>query len=169
MTLYVPTISTDNVIDALGDFLQPIVGAAEIVRAQVNRVPQPPKPCVVLTELFQIDLAVPWATEEPTAGLSNIKAPTESMVQIDFYGDLASEYCKAAIALFRSQWGYAKFPANIKPLYVSDGVQSPMISGEQQWQSRWTLTAYMQYNPIITVPQDFADELIVDNIIPADV
>ncbi len=48
--MYSVSITVDNVIDALADFLQPFVGTAEIVRAQANRVPMPQGPCVVLTE-----------------------------------------------------------------------------------------------------------------------
>ena len=53
--------------------------------------------------------------------------------------------------------------------YCSDGMQSPLVTGEQQWEGRWTLTASLQYNPVVTVPQDFADVLIPNLVIPADV
>lgn len=177
MTNYVSSITVDQVIDALKVFLLPFIpnGAAKIVRGQSNRTPMPAAPCVVLTELLQVDLSVPRTDyQPPTApipaiGTATIHGPARIDVQVDFYGLAAGEYCKSAQMAFRSFWGAAQFPANIKPLYTSDGVQSPLITGEEQYEARWTLTASMQYNPVVTVPQEFADELGVHETIAADV
>jgi hypothetical protein len=124
---------------------------------------------------LQVDLSVP-ATEyqppvapAPALGTATIYGPSRIDVQIDFYGAQAGEFCKTAKTAFRSHWGFAHFPANIKPLYTSDGVQSPLLTGEQQYESRWTLTASMQYNPTVTVPQDFADNLTPTAVIPVDI
>ena len=166
--MYSSSITVDQVIDAMADFLAPFVPAAQIVRAQVNRVPMPSNPGIVLTELNQVDLSVPDTEYQPDASTATIKGPTRIDVQIDFYGAQAGEFCKTAKTAFRSHWGFAHFPANIKPLYTSDGVQSPLTTGEQQYESRWTLTASMQYNPTVTVPQEFAEEAYVKKLIPID-
>jgi len=167
--MYDSSITVDQVIDALADFLAPFVPAAQIVRAQVNRVPMPSNPGIVLTELNQVDLSVPDTEYQPDASTATIKGPTRIDVQIDFYGEQASEFCKTVKTAFRSHWGFSHFPANIKPLYTSDGIQAPLVTGEQQYERRWTLTASLQYNPIVTVPQDFADVLVPNKILPADV
>lgn len=156
---YLPSIVVDTVIDALADFIKPFIIGGQIVRAQVNRVPMPPSPCAVLTELLQTDLSVPITDYDPDENIATITGPAQIDIQIDFYGAQASEYCKAVKTAFRSQWGFDQFPANVKPLYTSDGRQTPLVTGEQQWESRWTLTVHMQYNPAITVPQQFADEI----------
>ena len=173
--MYSSSITVDQVIDALADFLAPFVPAAQIVRAQVNRVPMPSNPGIVLTELNQVDLSVPDTEYQPPVdpipaiGTATIKGPTRIDVQIDFYGEQAGEFCKTVKTAFRSHWGFSHFPANIKPLYTSDGIQTPLTTGEQQYESRWTLTASLQYNPIVTVPQDFADVLVPNKVLPADV
>ena len=173
--MYTSSITVDQVIDALADFLAPFVPGAQVVRAQVNRVAMPSNPCVVLTEMLQVDLSVP-ATEYqppvdpiPATGTATIKGPSRIDIQIDFYGAQAGEFCKTVKTAFRSHWGFEHFPANIKPLYTSDGMQSPLTTGEQQYESRWTLTASLQYNPTVTVPQEFADEATPNLVIPADV
>ena len=167
--MYTSSINVDQVIDALADFLAPFVPGAQVVRAQVNRVAMPSNPGVVLTEMLQVDLSVPATEYQPDASTATIKGPTRIDVQIDFYGEQASEFCKTVKTAFRSHWGFSHFPANIKPLYTSDGIQAPLVTGEQQYESRWTLTASLQYNPIVTVPQDFADVLVPNKILPADV
>lgn len=167
--MYTASITVDQVIDALAAFLAPFVPGAEVVRAQVNRVPMPPNPCVILTEMMQVDLTVPATDYQPDDDTATVYGPTRIDVQIDFYGAQAGEFCKTVKTAFRSHWGYEHFPANIKPLYTSDGMQSPLTTGEQQYESRWTLTASLQYNPTVTVPQEFADEAIPNLVIPADV
>ena len=173
--MYSSSITVDQVIDALADFLAPFAPGAQIVRAQVNRVPMPSNPGIVLTEMLQVDLSVPDTDYQPPVdpipaiGTATIKGPTRIDVQIDFYGEQASEFCKTVKTAFRSHWGFSHFPANIKPLYTSDGILAPLVTGEQQYESRWTLTASLQYNPIVTVPQDFADVLVPNKILPADV
>ena len=173
--MYTSSINVDQVIDALAAFLAPIIPGGQVVRAQVNRVALPANPCAVLTEVLQVDLSVPaTAYQPPTApipatGTATIYGPSRIDVQIDFYGAQAGEFCKTAKTAFRSHWGFSHFPANIKPLYTSDGIQTPLTTGEQQYESRWTLTASLQYNPIVTVPQDFADVLTPNKVLPADV
>ncbi len=166
--MYTASITVDQVIDALAAFLAPFMPGAQIVRAQVNRVALPSNPCAVLTELSQVDLSVPATEYQPTDDTATIYGPSRIDVQIDFYGAQAGEFCKTVKTAFRSHWGFAHFPANIKPLYTSDGVQSPLLTGEQQYESRWTLTASMQYNPTVTVPQEFANVAYPASVIPAD-
>jgi len=162
--MYTTSITVDNVIDALADFLQPFVSGADIIRAQVNRVPMPSLPCVVLTELFHVDLRVPSQDYDVLNAEVDLSASNRIDIQVDFYGDSAGDYCRSVETAFRTMWGFDMFPAGIKPLYTSDGIQSPLVSGEQQYVSRWTLTVSMQYNPIVSVPQQFAEELAATTI-----
>ncbi len=168
MAHFVSSILVDQVIDALAAFIGPFVNGAAVVRGQVNRVSPPPNPSVVLTELLQSDLSVPHTSYQPEQDAATIAGPTKIDIQIDFYGLVAGEYCKAVKTAFRSRWGYSAFPDNIKPLYTSDAMQSPLTSGEQQYETRWTLTATLQYNPVITVPQQYADVLSVNSVNAAD-
>lgn len=173
--MYTSSITVDQVITALATFLAPFMPGAQIVRGQVNRVALPSNPCAVLTEILQVDLSVPHTEYQPPVdpdvddGTATVYGPSRIDVQIDFYGAQAGEFCKTVKTAFRSHWGFTHFPAGIKPLYTSDGMQNPLLTGEQQYESRWTLTASMQYNPTVTVPQDFADDLGVPSITPADV
>lgn len=165
--MYTSSITIDQVIDALADFIQPFAPNNEIVRAQANRVAMPNNPCIILTEMRQTDLSVPYVNYYPDLNSGNITGRKQIDVQIDFYGVDAGQICDVVKTAFRSHWGFDNFPENIKPLYTSDGLQSPLTTGEQQYESRWTLTAYMQYNPSVSVPQDFAD-VLTTTIMQAD-
>lgn len=169
MANFIPSIEVDAVIDALRTFILNFMQNGEVVRAQTNRVPMPTDPCAILKELLQVDIHTPYSDYQPDDNTATIHGPQRIDVQIDFYGQVSGEISKAVKSAFRTEWGCDQFPANIKPLYMSDGIQGPLTTGEQQYESRWTLTASMQYNPIITVPQQFADEATVLTTSPVDV
>lgn len=166
--MYTVSRTIDEVIDALADFLLPFCVDSEIVRAQANRVPMPSGACVVLTELLSVDLETPIVDMDPLLPQAAITSHTRVDVQVDFYGATAGDQCRAVKAVFRSAYTAAAFPDGIVPLYCSDGLQSPLVTGEQQWESRWTLTASLQYNPVVSVPQEFADSLTANPVEPAD-
>lgn len=166
--MYTPSIVIDQIIDALAAFLEPFVDGAQIVRAQVNRVPMPQGACVVLTERLVRNLATPTSDYQPLDNTATVNARKRFEVQIDFYGPLAGEQCGAVEAALRSPYGFDSMPVDIKPLYTSEGIQAPLITGEEQYESRWTLTAYLQYNPVVTLPQQFADEAHVTGFTQAD-
>ena len=164
-----PSIIIDQVIVALGSFLQPFLPTGgKIVRAQVNRVPMPSSPCIVLTELLSVDIETPTTTYDYVSS-STITNPKKIDIQIDFYGESAGDYCAAVKTIYRSEYAVNQFPPEIVPLYCSDGIQSPLITAEQQWQSRWTLTATLQYNPGVSVSQQFAGALSTNLFVDVEV
>jgi hypothetical protein len=158
-TPYLPSITIDAVIDALGAFLQPFCPGATIIRAQVNRVAPPPDPYVLLTEILQVDLETPIDVDNGANSQTDITAPKRIDIQVDFYGPSSGDQCTAVKSIYRSAYAPAQFPDGIKPLYCSDGHQTPLITGEQQWASRWTITASLQYNPTVSIPQQSANKL----------
>ena len=172
--MYTVNITIDQIMDALGAFMQPFVGSTKIIRSQVNRVPPPHGSFVQLTELLQADIDVPYSEYTipvapiPALGKVTVIGPTRLDVQIDFYGNEAADWCKAFKNIFRSAWGFDNFPSIVKPLYTSDANQHPLVSGEEQYVSRWTLTLSMQYNPTVELPQGFAEVLTANPVILAN-
>lgn len=166
---YQPSIIVDEVVDALAVIIQLFVGNEKIVRGQVNRVPLPEGNPTVMTDMGIYDLEVPYANYLNATDQAEINGPKRIDIQLDFYGDRANDFCSIVKSSLRSAWGYDQFPKNIKPLYTSDALQGPLITGEQQFENRWTITVSLQYNPVVTLPQQFADQLSVttiDNIDP---
>ena len=164
-TPYVPSITIDAVMEALGAFLQPFVGTdTPIIRAHQNRVPPPLDPFVLLNEVVSVDLETPRSWYNSTEHTRKIIGPTRIDIQIDIYGPSAGDQCKAIKGVFRTPYAAAQFPANIQPLYCSDATMTPLVTGEEQYDERWILTASLQYNPIVTIPQQSADALSVIQI-----
>lgn len=159
-TQYVPSITVDTVIEAIGAFIQPFVGSGvQIVRAEVNRVAPPNGPFVELTELMQNDLEYPRTWYSNDYLQTNIIGPKKIAVQADFYGPSSGDWCAAVKQAFRSSYGVAQFPSGMAPLYTDDGHQAPLITGEEQYLRRWALTLNLQYNPIVAIDAQSADIL----------
>jgi hypothetical protein len=167
-TQYVPSIAIDAVFDALGTFLQPFVGSAEIIRAQVNRVAMPAGSFVELTEISSVDLEVPRLSYDGTNQQRDIIGPKRLLIQADFYGPQSGDWCAAVKTVFRTPYATAQFPLGIAPLYCDDGHEAPLITGEEQYERRWALTMNMQYNPIVVVPQQSADTLSMNIVQDVD-
>lgn len=160
MPNYVPSIIIDQVIDALGMFLTPFIAPLPYIRGQQNRTPPPLTGYVELTEIHSVDLETPNANYTDT--LLTILTPTQIDIQADFYGPSSGDQIRAVKSVFRSIYASAQFPTNIQPLYCSDGNQSPLITGEEQYEQRWTMSVSLQYNPVITMPVQTADELAMN-------
>jgi hypothetical protein len=163
---YFPSITIDAVIEALIGFIAPFVPVGTpIIRGQQNRVAPPitageadPLAFIKLQEIGMSDLETPTMTQSADGSIqiASISTPTQIEVQIDFYGVSSGDYCKAIKAVWRSAYAPAQFPAGIAPLYCTDGHQAPLVTGEEQYEDRWVITGSLQYNPVITVPQQSA-------------
>ena len=158
MADFANSITVDDVIDALAAVITPFCGNAEFVRGQSNRVSYPRGSFVMLTELRNADLTVPHVEYEFSAGADSVTVNNSQRfdVQVDFYASNAGDMCSAVMSALRSTWGWNQFPQNIRPLYTRDGLQSPLVTGEQQYANRWILVTSLQYNPKFTSPQQYA-------------
>ena len=98
------------------------------------------------------------------AGIKSALQSTMVTVQLDVHGPASADNTQIITTLFRDEYACTFFsdlqPA-LQPLYTSDPRQAPFINGEAQVEYRWTVDAVMQANPVVTVPQQFADEVVI--------
>lgn len=159
------TISLDSqdVFKALRTFLIAVLPAnTPVVQAQDNSVPMPTVGFVAMNNIGLRRLSTNTNTYHDTGdnpGTRDAMTATEYTMQVDCYGSDSGEWASIIQSLFRDDYGFNLFPDEIKPLYADDPVQMPLINGEQQYEQRWRIKAVMQYNPEMTVPQDFFDTL----------
>lgn len=156
-TPYVASIAVDAVCEAIAAFISPFLALnTPIIRAYDNRTAPPTDPYVELTELLQVDIETPSATYDATNQQLDIASPKRIDVQIDIVGANAADQCAAIKGIVRTPYAAAMFPTGVAPLYCDDGRCNPMITGEQQYDYRWTLTISCQYNPTVALPQQSA-------------
>ena len=149
-------MTIDQAIVAVATFLQPLMPAGtKIVRGQTNDVPPPLPPSIVITEVGKPQ----YTTTRVTSGGALIQQdtylqPVRLDVQLDFYGLQAGDMSSIANTMLRSGYAVENFPDGVAPLYCSDAIQAPLITGEKQFEARWIITLSLQYNASVTVGQE---------------
>lgn len=111
---------------------------------------------------YTVGVSQTVSSQTIAAGTQTLLQPTQLSVQIDVYGPNSSDNSQIITTVFRDEYAVDQFSTygyDVTPLYASDAKQTPFISGEAQYEERWTLTAVMQMNPVVTVPQQFASQL----------
>lgn len=162
----VTTPTNDAVFDALGGFigsLLPIDPATQIIRGLNNRTSMPVGGFVLMTELSQTRLStnVSAYNDPGTAlgGTRNVLAAMQYAIQIDCYGPDSGEWAATLVTMLRDQYGCDVMAPDVQPLYADDAMQAPLVNGEEEYERRWIITAQFQYNPVTTIPQQFAGAL----------
>lgn len=104
------------------------------------------------------------------SGGALLMQPTEFSVQIDVHGPNSADNAQTVTTIFRDWSGVDIFAAtglDVTPLTISDPRQIPFINDSQQYENRWVIDASVQVNPVLRLPQQFADQLSAD-LIAAD-
>jgi hypothetical protein len=158
----------DDVFTALVAFLQGIVGTAPVVQGMQNRTAMPLGGFVVVTEILQKALATNTETYTDTLtntpGTRSVRRSTRVDIQIDFYGPTAADWATMSSVLLRDPFACDALAPNCQPLYATDARLLPLVDGEQQYEARYMVEAVLQYNPIVSVSQQFFDSAVVTTI-----
>ncbi|VVE07492.1 phage neck terminator protein [Pandoraea terrigena] len=175
------SLTQSDVMTAVRSFLLGVLpSGVEVVRGFDNRVPAPTGPNFV--QFWMIGtarLSTNWneyvgntqPAPAPQDGKMQARKGVEARVQIDFYGPAAEEYADMVSTLWRDPYGCDAFAAinpEIQPLHADDAKNMPIVNGESQYEQRFMVEALLQINPVTTVPQDFAEELAIEEFINVD-
>lgn len=167
-----PTISQteSQCLQALGQFLVAVLPTGTtVVTGQDNRVPAPQATnYAVMTPITRQRLATNLTTYSdgfPSGPQIRQEAQsTDVGIQVDIFGPQSADNAQLVSTLFRSDWGVDQFGAmvlGVTPLYTSDPRQLKFTNEGHQVEQRWMVDCELQVDPIVTVSQDFADELAV--------
>jgi hypothetical protein len=167
-------MTIDAAVAAVADFLQPLIPSAAIVRGQTNDVPPPMPPSIVITEVGKPQYTTTRTKLDHLTGMMAYLQPVQLRLQLDFYGNAGGEMSGIATTMLRSLYATENFPDGIEPLYCTDPFQAPLTTGEKQFEARWTMELYVQYNAPVIVGQEsfiYLGEVIaepVDITIPVE-
>lgn len=160
----IPTITDDQISIALRALLLAILpDGVECIAGQTNRVPEPTSPDFVMFQVVgDTRLSTNVDTYDGNAGTVSRMEPTQTSYQIDVHGPNSTNNARAIKALWRSEYATMTVDSTVfSPLYASDGHQMPFKNGEGQYENRWVLTLYLQINPALVTPMQFADNVVV--------
>ena len=164
-------ISLDDLYTAMGTFIQLVLGnTIPVVQGQDNRVPAPPVQTdaagtvigfVMMQAFVDKRTTTNQDSFDPVNQLLQAQSNTQVEVQLDFYGPVSMNWAKMVSTLLRDEYGCTNLAPTCQPLYADEAIQSALVDGEEQYEERWTLRAYVQYNPVTTVGQQSATALSV--------
>ncbi len=159
---YTISITEDQVFTALRNWLLYAI-PGEVIEGVVNRVSTPSGGFVTMTGISKVRLSTN-ATSYPDANTEVNEQSLDFHVQLDVYGDSAGDWATIISTAFRSDQACIFLDAQLSglaPLYAEDIRQVPMITGEEQYESRWTTTIHLQFNPSVSDAQQSANQLNV--------
>jgi hypothetical protein len=166
--------STVNVTEAdlfaaLRSFLLTVLGDTfQVFKSQGNRDAMPKGSFVMMTPLFIDGLSTNVVTYDAAHGARHDARTTQLRVQLDVYGPDASANSNIIATLFRSEYATEQMASGpLQPFYATEPKQNVMTNSEAQYEDRWTFELYMQFNPTVTSPQQFADALQI-NLVEVD-
>ena len=168
-----PTVTSDQIMGALGDFLTAILPLTPkgttmvptpVIQGQINRVVQPGTDYfVAMVENSRTTLSTNVAVYDGKNNLIGYAKPTQIAVQIDIHGPAGNDNAQVIATLWRSDYACRLIDATIfQPLFATDGQQTPFINGENQYEARWTMSLNLQVNATISTPAQFADKVVPD-------
>lgn len=156
------TPASNDLFIALRAFVLSLIPTLEVIQGLGNGVPMPPGEFIAITPGAQRRLRTNQSTYDPQADTRTIEQGAEYSIQVDCYGPNSGDHATELTTLFNDYYGCAfLLPYGCQPLYTGAPMQSALINGEENYEQRWTFTAVLQFNPVVTVAQEFADELDV--------
>ena len=135
--------------------------SAHVVQGFVNRVAMPTGPFVVMQVIAASRLATnvdTWDETIPNPIDLSIEQSVRLSMQLDVYGPGSGDQAAILSTLLRDETACDAF-TNSQPLHADEPVRVPLDDGEDQYEDRWTVLAQLQYNPVVSTPQQFADTL----------
>lgn len=156
-----------DVATALRTFILSLI-TCEVVQGLGNGTPMPLNSFIAFTPLFQNRLSTnvtTYADPTPTTGTKSSLDATQYTWQIDCYGPLSSDWAATLSTMLRDEYSCLMMAPNVQPLHADDPRMMPLIDGEMQYEQRWTVTAVLQYNPVVATPMQFMDSAQVQTIV----
>ncbi|WP_083274593.1 phage neck terminator protein [Novosphingobium resinovorum] len=157
------SLTEEQIFTGLRAFLLNVLADdVEVFQGQDNNVPMPTREnFVVMTASARQQLSQTVHTYDPEEGEKEISRSTSMHFQLDTYGPNASDNVQVITTLFRDAYGVDFLrPFGLAPLFCDDGAQMPLVTGEKQYLQRWTMRGVLQTNLAVTLPAEFADNLI---------
>jgi hypothetical protein len=165
---------SQTVYAALVSFIQSVLGVDYVVvQGLGNRASMPPPVpgFVAITETLRQRLRTNehsgwFGVADPTT--IAIEEGVKLTIQVDVYGPTSDDQAQMLSTLFRDEYGCEQLAPTCQPLDADDPVMIPLIDSEDQYEQRWTLTALLQYNPVTTITQQYANVLGPADLINVD-
>lgn len=156
------TPTQDVLFIAFRAFILSLLPGVSVIQGLGNGSPMPAGEFICITPGAQRRLSTNHTIDDSPGLARAVLQPTEYTIQVDCYGPNASDYATTLSAMWRDPYGCDAMAPDAAPFYSTDPTQAPLINGEENYEQRWTFSALLQFNPVVSVPQQYADSLVLD-------
>lgn len=160
-----------DIYQKLGTFIQTVIGVdpsttqlVTVVQGQSNRTPMPNNPFILMQGQVTGRLGTNIDTWDTVNQTQATEQKTQVKMQLDCYGPDSNAWATILSTLLRDQLGCEALKPTCQPLFTDAPFQGALIDGEEQYEERWTVIAYVQYNPVTTFAQQSATAVQVSVI-----
>lgn len=98
------------------------------------------------------------------SGGASLMQQTKFIVQLDVHGPASADNGQIISTIFRDPAAYDFLQTlghDVSPLYADDPRQMPYLNEQQQIEWRWVIEAALQINPLVLIPQQYADTVTI--------
>ena len=164
---YVVSITDQQILTAVRNWLVSAM-TGEVVQGYANRVSTPTGGYVTMSGLLKTRLGSNEVTFSlPTfPDIVGTEIDTQSYdyhIQLDAYGDDSADWASILNIAYHSQTAFlffrSQFPG-IAPLYMEEPKLVPVVTGEEQYELRWTMVIHLQFKPSISNAQQSATNVV---------
>jgi hypothetical protein len=116
---------------------------------------------------YVVDTSQTLASTTLSCGATDIEQDTEVLMQLDVHGPNSADNAQVISMLMRDPYGVTFFEGldlGVTPLHADDPKQVPFVNDQNQFENRWIVEARLQVNPVVSVPQQYADSATVTPI-----
>ena len=165
--------SVSITLQQLYEAMQPLVmnvtglGQAVVIQGLPNRAAMPPASpgyvsmTVTRTKRLRYNIDT-WDITNPAPATLQLEQGTEVRMQLDCYGASAGDWATMLSTVLKDPVGVGQLLPACAPLYAEDPILAPLDDSEEQYEQRWIVGAILQYNPVVSVPQDFMSSATVE-------
>jgi hypothetical protein len=110
--------------------------------------------------VYAVSVSQTLTSRTLASGALALMQPVQVTVQCDIHGPASGENSHIVSTIMRSDHGcrlFADQGRDVTPLYASDPRETAFNNAESQVEQVWSIDVVMQANPVLTVPQQFAD------------
>lgn len=157
------SITQDDLYAKLGTFLESVLPAGlPVIQLPVDRVAMPPADpgFVGMTINMQARIMTnveSWDQNAADPTVLEIEQAVRTTIKMDCYGADAGNWAVILSTVLRDEYGINALAPVLAPLYVNDPRFAPLTNAELQFERRWIVEGVFQFNPVISVPMQFAD------------
>lgn len=171
---YVISITQDQLFGALLPWLVTLSSLPQncVYQGDQNRsaLPPPTPGGIIATIIKTRPLNTPIDEDDTTVGnpvQTNVERHYEVLVQLDLYSGAtvgnasgtAFDWKTMIENVWHDQATFAALDPVCAPLYSNPAIMAPLDDAEAQYEQRWIIEVALQFNPVISVPQQYADVL----------